>query len=155
MMKLYSLLITSFTVGLIGCGAEEEAKEVVKEETIITPVKPSQPSKMTSELVTTPEFTFTSGSELTVKIGPAPSGSTRYFINICTKFTQSDEQIDIDYKSCKLRTGLTTQSQQFTLALSSNELELVAQIWPIKNSAKPLDYFFNLSDSGNQWEITL
>jgi hypothetical protein len=63
--------------------------------------------------------------------------------------------VKINYDSCKLRKTLTTLEQAFTLSLSNAEMMLVAQIWPIENGAQPVTLYWNITESGHSWKITI
>jgi len=163
-MKAYlytSIYLTVLSL-LIGCGAGEEGESngapsnSAPSNTDNTPIKVSVEEIITTgELVSDPNFNLSAGIELTVTLPSLPSTSTDYFINICTRFTNDNNVIQVNYQSCKLRTTLTAQTQQFTLSLSTSETQLVAQVWPIENGAQPVNVFWSILESGGNWQLAL
>ena len=130
---LIKLTILNIIIGITiaGCGGgeeEESAVAVITKTQVVT-----EPTITTSELVSDPDFDFISNTDVDITVPVSPSTTVSYFINICTDFRKENNELEINYDSCKLRTTLTTLEQQFTLSLSNTELMLVAQIWPIKD----------------------
>jgi len=157
-MKTYSItlvLLTSIT-SVLGCGGGEEDKSTSQQVAKTTPQMDSPPEQTitTGDLISLPEFDLHSASELHIGLPASPSAITRYFINICTDFSNEDSVISINYDSCKLRTALTITEQQFTLSLSAAENLLIAQIWPIENDAQPVNIYWNIAESGNNWQLS-
>ena len=147
-MHLYPITIIVLTLAIVGCGAQEDevSTPVNVDNNTNTDSTPSSPTPTqidpvtvkTSELITSTVFDLSSSIELVVNLPAAPSTSMRYFINICSAYSNKDGAVSIQYESCKLRASLTSLPQQYHLTLSSNELQLVAQIWPIKSGSKPI-----------------
>lgn len=140
----------------MGCGGEEESNSTPDPEP-----QPTTPTveieaviTKTSDLVTSAEFSLSSSAQLKVTLPPS-SDATQYFINICSDFEQQGDNIKINYQSCKLRTTITAQEQHFTLALSTAEQNLIAQIWPLEDGATPLSIFWDISKAGNDWQLDL
>jgi len=141
---------------LVSCGGGEESQStpaVTLPETTSSADNTTEMALHTSDLVSAPEFDLTASMELQVTIPPSPSTTTSYFINICSDFSNQNNEIEINYASCKLRTTLTAQQQQFTISLSTTEIQLIAQIWPIEKDAIALNIFFDLSELDNNWQI--
>ena len=166
-MHLYPITITALILAMVGCGGQEEEDQVSSaanlDNTTNTTSTPSNPPPLqtntatvkTSELITNAEFDLTSDLELTVNVPAAPSNSISYFINICSTYSNIDGSVTIQYDSCKLRAPLTSVQQQYNLTLSSTELQLIAQIWPIESGAKPITRYFENNTSDNNWDILL
>jgi len=159
---LYTIIYLTVLSLLIGCGAGEEDESngapsnSAPSNNGTTPTTvPVEEIITTGELVSDPNFNLSASIELTVTLPSLPSASTDYFINICTSFTNDNNVIQVNYQSCKLRTTLTSQTQQFTLSLSTTETQLVAQVWPIENGAQPVNVFWNIRESGDNWQVTL
>jgi len=165
-MKTHSKTIVILTciISILGCGGEEESKPVevatpVEVSTAPPPVDNSVPeTTITADLISSPDFGLSSSNDLQINLSASPSTTTGYFINICTDFDKPNsnnyEGININYASCKLRTKVASTAQEFTLAISPVEKELIAQLWPIENGAKPINFYWNIADSGNNWQIT-
>ena len=153
-MKTYLITILLLTQTLLGCGDEErsEGNVDIAQETP-PPISSTTDTVATSELVSTPEFNFISGIKLTVTLPASPTVTIDYFINICTDFTNEDNVITINYQSCKLRTAITSQTQEFTLSLSVVELQLIAQIWPMESDAQVINAYWDIAESGHNWQI--
>ncbi|MCJ8293638.1 MAG: hypothetical protein MJK15_04455 [Colwellia sp.] len=149
-MKTYLITMLLLTQTLLGCGGEEESEGKVE---VAQETPPPVNTVTTSELVSTPEFNFISGIKLTVTLPASPTATIDYFINICTDFINEDNVISINYQSCKLRTAITAQTQEFTLSLSVAELQLVAQIWPIESNAQAINAYWDIAESGRNWKI--
>ena len=154
-------IITAFllTLTLFGCG-DDDGTEIVQGTVQETPPPTSSTTPesntdivATSELISTPDFNFISGTKLTVTLPVAPTATIDYFINICTDFTNEDNLITINYQSCKLRTAITSQTQEFTLSLRVVELQLIAQIWPMESDAKVMNAYWDIAESGHNWQI--
>lgn len=139
-------------LAITSCGGGDE--EASPKETVVT-APPVEEIILTSDLVSTPDFNFISNADLGVTLPISPSTSVSYFINICTDFSVENNEVTINYDSCKLRTSLKTQAQPFSLFLSTAELKLVAQIWPIEAGAQPINIFWNIAESGNHWQIEI
>jgi len=152
---LIKLTILNIIIGITiaGCGGGEEEESAV---TVIAKTQVvNEPTITTSELVSDPDFNFISNADVDITVPVSPSTTVSYFINICTDFTKENDEVKINYDSCKLRTTLTTLEQEFTLSLSNAELMLVAQIWPIENGAQPVTLYWNITESGQSWKITI
>jgi len=152
---LIKLTILNIIIGITiaGCGGGEEEESAV---TVIAKTQVvNEPTITTSELVSDPDFNFISNTDVDITVPVSPSTTVSYFINICTDFTKENDEVKINYDSCKLRTTLTTLEQEFTLSLSNAELMLVAQIWPIENGAQPVTLYWNITESGQSWKITI
>ena len=157
------ILYSALSVTVISCGGGEQASTtestVAPSTTPVVftpPVVPITPDPITfTDLTSTPEFTFTSSTNIEVLLPTAPTGSINYFINICTDYVAQNGSVIINYNSCKLRTALSTSEQSFSLSLSNTESLLVAQVWAIEVSAKPLTLFWNIAESGNKWQIDI
>jgi len=148
-----TILNIIIAITIAGCGGGEEEDSAVA-ATAKVPVI-AEPTITTSELVSDPDFNFTSSTDLDVTVPASPSTTVSYFINICTDFTHENNEVKINYDSCKLRKTLTTLEQAFTLSLSNAEMMLVAQIWPIENGAQPVTLYWNITESGHSWKITI
>ncbi len=148
-----TILNIIIAITITGCGGGEEednAQEITAKAQVI-----AEPTITTSELVSDPDFNFISNTDVDITVPVSPSTTISYFINICTDFTKENDEVKINYDSCKLRTTLTTLEQEFTLSLSNAELMLVAQIWPIENGAQPVTLYWNITESGHRWKITI
>ena len=151
-MKSYliTFIILNIIITITGCGGEEEESpsqetaQVVTEQTIYT-----------KDLVSKPDFDFSSSTNLVVTIPASPPNNIGYFINICTDFSNVNNKVTINYASCKLRTTLGLVEQLFTLPLSTAEIVLIAQIWPIEEGAQPITIYWNIAETGKSWPITL
>ena len=158
-MKTHIITALLLTLTLFGCG-DDDGTEIVQGTVQETPPQTSSTTPetntdivATSELISTPDFNFISGTKLTVTLPVAPTATIDYFINICTDFTNEDNLITINYQSCKLRTAITSQTQEFTLSLSVVELQLIAQIWPMESDAKVMNAYWDIAESGHNWQI--
>lgn len=158
-MKTHIITALLLTLTLFGCG-DDDGTEIVQGTVQETPPPTSSTTPetntdivATSELISTPDFNFISGTKLTVTLPVAPTATIDYFINICTDFTNEDNVITINYQSCKLRTAITSQTQEFTLSLSVAELQLIAQIWPMESDAKVMNAYWDIAESGHNWQI--
>ena len=158
-MKTHIITALLLTLTLFGCG-DDDGTEIVQGTVQETPPPTSSTTPesntdivATSELISTPDFNFISGTKLTVTLPVAPTATIDYFINICTDFTNEDNVITINYQSCKLRTAITSQTQEFTLSLSVVELQLIAQIWPMESDAKVMNAYWDIAESGHNWQI--
>lgn len=158
-MKTHIITALLLTLTLFGCG-DDDGTEIVQGTVQETPPPTSSTTPetntdivATSELISTPDFNFISGTKLTVTLPVAPTATIDYFINICTDFTNEDNLITINYQSCKLRTAITSQTQEFTLSLSVAELQLIAQIWPMESDAKVMNAYWDIAESGHNWQI--
>jgi len=157
-MKAHLMLIIVLisALSILGCGSEEDSTP--------TEIAPSPPpvysSIHTEELISDPDFDLSSTSELQVSLPRSPSSSVGYFINVCTDYSNNKtdvkdtDAIYINYASCKLRTKLALTPQQFTVYISAAEQKLIAQIWPMENGAKPINIYWNIADSGKNWQVT-
>jgi hypothetical protein len=140
------------TLIITGCGGgseDDSPKETIQNIPLVEEII------ITSDLVSSPEFTFISSAELNITLPISPSGSVNYFINICTDFSEKNDTVTINYDSCKLRAMLKTQEQSFSITLSAAEPMLVAQIWPIEAGAQPITLFWDITESGNDWKIII
>ncbi|OUR61549.1 hypothetical protein A9Q74_08760 [Colwellia sp. 39_35_sub15_T18] len=148
----------NITILITGCGGGDEKGNNSSTESVESPSPieiSTQNTIATSDLMSTPDFDFISDANLEVTLPISPSTAVSYFINICTDFSDENNKVKINYDSCKLRTLLTTQEQLFNLSLSTAEFRLLAQIWPIENSAKPINIYWDISKSGKRWKITI
>lgn len=150
-------LIIAITIAGCGGGSEEKQESLPIEtiETIPTPIIMTKGAGNTNELISNPDFNFSSNTNVNVTLPASPSTSISYFINICTNFTKENSKVIINYDSCKLRSTLSSKKQSFTISLSTAELVLVAQIWPIENGAQPITIYQNIAESGNSWKIVI
>ncbi|NMP32091.1 hypothetical protein HII17_10975 [Thalassotalea sp. M1531] len=148
--SLIILLLSTLTA----CGGGSES---TKEPTISSTIAPqsSDIDITTGELISTPEFSFIGSFDLTINIAEAPEGSIQYYINICSEFTEENNEIIVNYDSCMLRTFLTSQPQSFELALSESQSTLVAQIWPMENNAVVIDVFWQKQGEVSVWNISI
>ena len=156
-MKIYlftrSMLNIILAISITGCGGAEEEDSSQKEITKTPPT--TEEISTTRDLVSEADFDFISSADLDITIPASPSTTVHYFINICTDFSKENDDVKINYDSCKLRTSLDDNEQQFTLALSNAELVLIAQIWPIEDGAKPINTYWDITESGSSWNIVL
>jgi len=143
-------MITS-AITACGGGGEEDSPP----QKAVEVIQPTEELVTTGDLVSDIEFDFISSINLDVTLPASPSTSIGYFINICTDFSNVSNEIEINYDSCKLRTTLTTVTQQFTLSLSAAELLIIAQIWPIENGAQPINVYWDIAESGSSWKIAI
>lgn len=144
-------------ITMTGCGGEEDSspQEVVADPIQSSPGITNEETITTSELMSTPDFDFISNADLTIILPATPLTSVSYFVNVCTDFSKENDEVKINYDSCKLRTSLKNQQQLFNLSLSTTELLLIAQIWPIENGAQPITLYWNIAESGNSWKIAI
>jgi len=159
-----AIVVLISIMSILGCGGEEESKtaEVAAPTETTTPESVDnsvQETTITADLISAPDFNLSSSNELQISLSASPSSTVNYFINICTDFAKQDssknnESIKINYASCKLRTKVALTEKQFTLSISPVEKELIAQIWPIENGAQPINFYWNIDDSGKDWQIT-
>lgn len=155
-MKIYLITLIILTITITGCGSEEEEKNntkaAVTDSTVGSIV---EETVVTSDLIIDPDFNLISSINLDVVLPASPSTTVSYFISICTDFYEESGEVIINYDSCKLRTTLAPLEQSFTLSLSAAELVLLAQIWPIEDGAQPINIYWNITDSGNSWQIAI
>ena len=107
-MKTHIITALLLTLTLFGCG-DDDGTEIVQGTVQETPPPTSSTTPetntdivATSELISTPDFNFISGTKLTVTLPVAPTATIDYFINICTDFTNEDNLITINsfIRSC-------------------------------------------------------
>jgi len=158
-MKTNIITLIALIITITGCGgggSGEASTSPTKTVQITAPtVDLPKVATTTSELTSEPAFNLTSNTHLDVTLPASPSTNITYFINICTAFSTQNNQVNIKYDSCKLRTSLTTEEQPFILSISAAELMLVAQIWPVEDGAQPITLYWNINESGNSWTITI
>ena len=157
-MKFYlmTFIMIMLTTTITGCGGGEEDSPSQKVADIVQPTEVvTEEPITTSDLISKPDFDFISSININVILPASPSTNIGYFINICTDFSNENDKITINYDSCKLRTTLTTVTQQFSLSLSTAELLLIAQIWPIENGAQPINVSWDIAESGGNWNIAI
>ncbi len=165
-MKTHLTILVMLTSAIftIGCGEGEEEDAKQQEIVKTTPPTGSTSEDVTEEiieetintedLISAPEFDLNSSSELQVSLPASPSATITYFINICTDFSKNEnDDIEINYDSCKLRTTIALTEQSFSLSLSVAENKLIAQIWPMTNGAQPINIYWDIAESGNNWQI--
>ncbi len=151
-----SIILLASLLSISGCGGGEEETAVEEVVTTPSPVNNSIPETIaTGDLISAPDFNLISFTKLQISLPASPSTTISYFVNVCTDFTNdlANDDIIINYASCKLRTKLAITAQQFTLSLSAAEEQLIAQIWPIENGALPINIYWNIADSGKNWQI--
>ncbi|MGL1956930.1 MAG: hypothetical protein OCD00_06385 [Colwellia sp.] len=150
---LLNIIIVTIITGCGGGG--EDNSEIKTVESAPSVEEVTEEVITTSDLISEPDFDFISSVRLDVILPPSPSTVVRYFLNICTDYSEENGEVEINYDSCKLRASLTTQEQLFSLSLSSAEFRLIAQIWPIENGSQPINIYWNISESGNSWKIAI
>lgn len=139
---------------MFGCGGGgDEESQTSTTAPVEQPVVNNDTSVNTIELISDPDFDLTTETELQISLPISPSETTSYFINVCSDFSENNNTVTINYASCKLRTSLTFQEQQFILSLSNTEVKLVAQIWPLVNNATAITIYWDINQSGNEWNI--
>ena len=157
-MKTNIITLITLIIIIAGCGGGGGEVSTSPEKSVtLTPSTEDETKEntTTNELNSTPEFNFISNTKLDIKLPASPSTNITYFINICTAFSTENNEVEINYDSCKLRTSLTTEEQAFILSISAAELMLVAQIWPIEDGAQPITLYWNINEYGNSWKITI
>lgn len=158
-MKIYTIitLILVLSTSISGCGGggEDENKSATQDQPSTPTTETTEAIITTSDLVSTPEFNLNTNTELKITLPASPSTNTRYFINICSDFNQENDEISINDESCKIRTAISSQEQEFTIALSTTETLLIAQVWPMENGAIPINIFWDISESGNDWLLDI
>lgn len=107
------------------------------------------------DLDVSPDFAFIGGETLTITIVDAAPSVERRYLNICSDFTDENGELRVSYESCLLRTSLQYQHNDFEVVISSNQQELVAQIWSLHDDALPVNHRWSRSENGNDWRITL
>ncbi|MEY8199777.1 MAG: hypothetical protein RPS47_11105 [Colwellia sp.] len=155
---LITLITLNIIITMTGCGgSSEEEKNSPKEIVEITPppLNLAKEISSTSDLISNDDFNFISSADLDITIPASPSTAISYFINICSNFSTENNEIKINYDSCKLRSTLAPQEQSFTLSLSTEELRLIAQIWPVEHDAQPITIYWNIAEFGNSWKIAI
>lgn len=150
-------IMTVLTISGCGGGSEGEKESPPTEtvETIPAPIILAKEVRSTNELISTPDFNFISNTDVNVTLPVSPSTSIGYFINICTNFSKENNEVKINYDSCKLRSPLSPREQSFTITLSPAELVLVAQVWPIEEGAQPITIYWNITESGGSWKVAI
>jgi hypothetical protein len=111
-------------------------------------------SKM-EDLDVSRDFVFIGGETLTITIIDEATSVARRYLNICSDFTDDNGTLSVSYESCPLRTSLQGQLSTFEIVISSNQQELIAQIWPLHDGALPVSHRWSKSVDGNDWQITL
>ncbi|MCP4490201.1 MAG: hypothetical protein GY820_23220 [Gammaproteobacteria bacterium] len=106
-----------------------------------------------NELTVSSDFDFIGGENLTIEVVNVTQSLERRYINICSEFSKVGGQYKINYNSCLLRTSLQSDYREFKVVLSSNEQELLAQVWPMVDGASPKNYHWNRSEGVNDWKI--
>lgn len=102
-----------------------------------------------------PDFAFIGGETLTITVvDEAPSIERRY-LNICSDFSDDNGTLRVGYESCLLRTSLQGQHSDFEIVISSNQQELVAQIWSLQDDALPVNHRWSRLENDHDWKITL
>lgn len=101
------------------------------------------------------DFAFIGGESLTITIIDEGTTNERRYLNICSDFTDDNGEYNVSYDSCLLRTSLQSKHNDFEITISSNQQELVAQIWPLRDGALPVNHSWSRSEDGNDWLITL
>lgn len=102
-----------------------------------------------------PDFAFIGGETLTITILDETPSIKRRYLNVCSKFSDDNGTLRVSYESCLLRTSLQSQHSDFEIVISSNQQELVAQIWSLQDDALPVNHRWSRSENGNDWKITL
>ncbi len=150
---IFSVLISFF---LTACGGgEEDSSEINRVASAPLAEGVIEETITTSDLISELDFDLISSAVLEVILPTSPSITTRYFLNICTDYSDRNGVVEINYDSCKLRTSLKSQKQLFSLSLSSAEFRLIAQIWTIENGSQPLNIYWDISESGHSWKIAI
>ena len=142
---------------LSACGGGGSSSEpvstvppVVAPPVVVTPVP-----QATSELQASASFDFRSNYNLVLQINNLPDSSTRFYINVCSDYKETQGSYQINYDSCVLRTSLNNSYREFELILSDNEQSLIAQIWPVEYAAEPVNQFWEKTEENGKWVISL
>ncbi len=147
-MKVISVLLT--LIFLSACGQGENGSSTDGGSSI-----EGSSSTRTVDLKVSPDFNFIGGETLTIRIVNEGSSSERLYLNICSDFNQVDGQYQVNYGGCILRTSIQSQYGEYEINLSSNEQELLAQVWPLVDGASPESYLWYRLVDGNDWQITV
>jgi len=160
---LITIVVLTSVMSISGCGGEDgdTPTEVAAPAETATPPPADNPvakTTTTGDLVSAPGFDLITANKLQVSLSASPSTTVSYFINICTDFSNNEinnesGDIKINYASCKLRTKVAPIAQQFTFSISPAEEQLIAQIWPIEDGAQPINIYWNIAESGKNWQI--
>ena len=101
------------------------------------------------------DFDFIGGETLSITIADEGSAVERRYLNICSQFSEDNGEYSVSYDSCLLRTSIQGSNSGFDITISSSQQKLIAQVWPLNNGARPVNYHWSKSEDGNDWEITV
>ena len=102
-----------------------------------------------------PDFAFIGGETLTITVVDESPSIKRRYLNVCSNFADDNGTVRLSYDSCLLRTSLEGQLSEFEVVISSNQQELVAQIWSLQDDALPANHRWSRSENRQNWKITL
>jgi len=148
------IFFATLTLTIVSCGGggDEATTPPLANEDVITPVEAIQ---TTDDLISNTSFEFTSGFELTLILSALEESEVQHFVNVCSDYTQDNQNYIINYDSCRLRAPFTETQQHFDISLSAAETTLIAQVWPIENNATPINFFWSRADNDEEWQINL
>ena len=101
------------------------------------------------------DFDFIGGETLSITIADVGSSTERRYLNICSQFSEVNGEFSVSYDSCLLRTSIQGSNSGFDITISSSQQKLIAQVWPLNNGARPVNYHWSKSEDGNDWKITV
>ncbi|WP_372880111.1 hypothetical protein [Psychromonas sp.] len=74
-------------------------------------------------------FDFSTGYPVYFSASLAQRNSETVFITLCSEYTQTGEEYDVDYQSCLLKVSVTDGFFSETLFLTNDKQALVAVLW--------------------------
>ena len=131
------------------CAPEtEESAKGHHQSVVNTPIR-------TQNLEIPADFNFIGNQTIRISVMNPSAETERRYLNVCSDFSMENDEPQINYSSCQIRTSLGSAYSEYSLGVGSQEQRMVAQVWTISENARSKVFFWSLQEDGGDWHIQL
>lgn len=101
--------------------------------------EPSAPLENTAALKSSADFNFETSRAIAIDFNVAAASNSPGLMSLCTKYTKSNDNYDVDYSSCTVQAPLVNGSYNGKMDVTNDVSSVIGVVW-FKDEAIPPVY---------------
>ncbi|CAA6827866.1 MAG: Unknown protein [uncultured Thiotrichaceae bacterium] len=134
--------LASLTLLLAACGGGGDSTGSTSSNPGVTPEITS-----TQDMESSPDFNFETSREIAINFDIEAARTSEGLMSLCTKYTESNGEYDIDYDSCTVQAPLVAGTYSGSMEVTNDINSVIGVVWFKEATIPPVYKVFTLENS--------